>query len=133
MASRPGLQTRVPFPGSRQDVAALMRAADLCVVPSRYEACSRVLLEAMASGPSVITARTAGAAELVCRDFGVIVEDPQGVEAISAALQALRGDPERGRRMSSVARKVAEGYSRGRMALAWPDLCDALAARGHGS
>ena len=33
--------------GYRRDIAQIMRAADLFVFPSRYEACTLVLLEAL--------------------------------------------------------------------------------------
>jgi glycosyltransferase involved in cell wall biosynthesis len=64
MADRLGLSDRVHFLGFRTDMPAVMRAADFFVFPSRYEACSLVLLEALASGLPVITAISAAMARL---------------------------------------------------------------------
>ena len=103
-----GVADRVHFLGFRRDVPALMRAADVFVFPSRYEACTLVLLEAMASATPVITAQTAGGAELVTREAGFVLEDPNDVDALADALQGLVNHPARRRAMGSAARVIAE-------------------------
>ncbi|MBN3820539.1 glycosyltransferase family 4 protein, partial [Paraburkholderia sp. Se-20369] len=55
-----GLAGRVHFLGLVKNMPTLMRSADAYVFPSRYEAMSLSLLEAMAAGLPVVTARTAG-------------------------------------------------------------------------
>jgi hypothetical protein len=51
-----GLDGRVHLLGFRRDVAALLHAADLFVLPTRWEGCSRALLEAMSAGlPTVVS------------------------------------------------------------------------------
>ena len=89
MARQLGLSARVHFLGYRRDVSQLMRAADLFVFPSRYEACSLVLLEAMASGLPVVTAVTAGATDLVGAECGIILDDPNEVDTLAGALERL--------------------------------------------
>ena len=50
------LGDRVHLLGYRRDVAALLHAADLFVLPTRWEGCSRALLEAMSAGlPAVVS------------------------------------------------------------------------------
>jgi sugar transferase (PEP-CTERM/EpsH1 system associated) len=53
------------LPGSRDDVASIMRSFDLFVLGSRREGISNTLLEAMASGLPVIATKTGGNVELV--------------------------------------------------------------------
>jgi glycosyltransferase involved in cell wall biosynthesis len=119
LAAQLDLTARVHFLGYRRDVARLMRAADCFVFPSRYEACSLVLLEALASGLPVITADTAGGAEIVTDACGVRLPDPDDVFALSAAMQtiwAIIGDPARRVIMRDAAREVAEKHSWTQMA-----------------
>jgi len=107
---------RVHFLGFREDVPDLMRAADLFVFPSRYEACSLVLLEAMASGLPIVTAQTAGGAELVEDRFGRVLPDPNDEQALAQALDSLIGDPEQLGRMGREARSAATHHTWSNMA-----------------
>ena len=92
-----------------------MRAADLFVFPSRYEAFPLVLLEALASGLPVVTVPTAGAADLVGTECGVVVNDPNDVGAFAVALAGLVQYPEKRKRMGQAARATAEHNSWQRM------------------
>ena len=122
MAATLGLSDRAHFLGFRNDVPDLMRAADLFVFPSRYEACSLVLLEALASGLPVITARTAGGAELITESSGRVLPDPNNVSALEDAIQSLVQHPDRLRRMSRSARALAEKHTWSIMAKQYLDL-----------
>jgi glycosyltransferase involved in cell wall biosynthesis len=106
-----GVGDRVRFLGARRDMPALMRAADAFVFPSRYEPSGLVLLEALASGLPVATVRTAGAAELVTPECGVVLDDPEDAGALARALRALAADPDRRAAMSRAAVGVARGLS----------------------
>lgn len=122
-----GLADRVHFLGFRRDVPDLMRASDLFVFPSRYEACTLVLLEAMAAGLPVVSARTAGGVELVTPEAGVILDDPDDVDALAGHLRHLAADAERRARMGAAARAVAEGHRWSDVAEAYVDLFERLA------
>lgn len=109
-ASLLGVDRRVHFMGHRTDVPEIMRAADVFVLPARYEPLGLVLLEALASGLPVVTAATVGAAELVTEDCGVVLADPNDGEALRTALSGIVNDDAR-LRMKAAARTVAEQYS----------------------
>jgi glycosyltransferase involved in cell wall biosynthesis len=109
MAAELGVAERVTFLGFRTDMPALMRAADCFVFPSRYEACSLVLLEALASGTPVITAATAGGAEIVTEAAGIVLADSEDVAALAAALRRLLETGPRGA-MREAARQIAEQH-----------------------
>ncbi len=111
LAQKLGLGERVHFLNFRRDVPALMRAADFFAFPSRYEACSLALLEALASGLPVITARTAGGCEVMDSSCGFVCQNPDDIDAIAAHMATLAGDAELRRAMSIGARRVAENYS----------------------
>ena len=115
MASQLGLSDRVRFLGYREDASELMRAADLFVFLSRYEAHPLVVLEAMASGLPAITATTAGAAELVDEECGILFDNSEDAEALAVALRSFVQSPENLKSMGRAARAVAEQYSWQRM------------------
>lgn len=122
MAKSLGVADRVYFQGFRNDVARYMQACDLFVFPSRYEAGTLVLLEAMASGLPVITARTAGGCEVMENGSGVVVEDPDDVNAIGNAMAKFLGSEEERKQASVAARRTAERYAWSAMASQYIDL-----------
>lgn len=93
MACEMNLTERVRFLGAlRHDALRVpLSAADLFVLPTRYEGWANVLLEAMACGLPVVTTRVGGNAEVVCRhDLGIVVPFGEPVllaQAIDAALR----------------------------------------------
>jgi glycosyltransferase involved in cell wall biosynthesis len=102
---------RVHFLGFRRDISEIMKAADFFVFPSRYEACTLVLLEAIASGLPVITASTAGGAEIITQECGVVLSDSEDIQALAEALKMLADDINLRTRMGKAARLIAEQYS----------------------
>jgi glycosyltransferase involved in cell wall biosynthesis len=126
LAASLGLNERVHFLGYRRDIAEIMRAVDLFVFPSRYEACTLVLLEALASGLPVITATATGGAELVTPECGVVLPNSDDTNALAATLLSLVSDRALMQQMSKAARAVAEQYSWATMAQTYVDLFEEL-------
>jgi glycosyltransferase involved in cell wall biosynthesis len=62
LAADLGVAGRVRFLGWRTDRSALLRAADLCVLPSRYEPFGTVILEAWAAKTAFVACASAGPA-----------------------------------------------------------------------
>jgi len=108
LAASLGLSGRVHFMGYRRDIAFIMRSVDLFVFPSRYEACTLVLLEALASGLPVITATATGGAEMVTPECGIVLPDSDDAEALALALLSLLSDRQKQNKMSKAARTIAE-------------------------
>lgn len=72
-----GLPAGVAFAGHRDDVDVWLAAANVVVVPSRWEGMSLALLEAMARGRSVVAADVAGARDALGASSAVVpVESP---------------------------------------------------------
>ena len=132
LAQRMGIADRVHFLGFRRDIPDLMRTADFFVFPSRYEACTLVLLEAMASGLPIITAKTAGGAELVDTQSGYVLDDPEDVEEIAQAMRTLAEDSGLRQKMAHQARSNAENLTWEHMAKQYMGLIDEVAAAKNG-
>ncbi|HZT43921.1 MAG TPA: glycosyltransferase [Chthonomonadaceae bacterium] len=106
-AAADGVAERLRFTGVRNDVQRLMSAVDVVTLPSRYEACSMSIIEAMALGKPVVATRAGGNPELV-QDAatGLLIE--RTPEALAEALICVLSDPERRRRMGEAGRRRAE-------------------------
>jgi glycosyltransferase involved in cell wall biosynthesis len=126
LAAELGLGDRVHFLGFRRDVSEIMKAVDLFVFPSRYEACTLVLLEAIATGLPVITAATAGGAEIVTPECGVVLSDSEDRQTLAEALARLAGDHDLRSQMGQAARTVAERHSWLSKAQSYVDLFEEL-------
>ncbi|CAN5415381.1 glycosyltransferase family 4 protein [soil metagenome] len=124
MAKELGVSDRVTFLDFRRDIGKLMRAVDFFIFPSRYEAGTLVLIEALASGLPAVTARTAGGCEIMSSDAGRIIEDPDDLPALTAAIAELASDESARKSASIAARRIAERYSWTNMAQAYLDLVE---------
>jgi glycosyltransferase involved in cell wall biosynthesis len=104
-----GLDGRVELSGFRPEPAPDLRAADVVVIPSRYDGMALVLLEAMACGAAIVATRVPGTSALGEAGQLVPVEDPR---SLAEAVDALLADPQRRQRLGAAARaQVAENYS----------------------
>jgi glycosyltransferase involved in cell wall biosynthesis len=126
LAASLGLNERVHFLGYRRDIPQIMRAADIFVFPSRYEACTLVLLEALASGLPVITATATGGAELVTPECGVVLADSDDTNALASALLSLVSDRAIRQQMGKAARSIAEQHGWTTMAQTYVNLFEEL-------
>jgi glycosyltransferase involved in cell wall biosynthesis len=126
LAASLGLSDRVHFVGFRRDIPQIMQAVDLFVFPSRYEACSLVLLEALSSGLPVITATATGGGELVTPECGIVLPDSDDINALAVALMSLVSSPALIQQMGKAARSVAERHSWTTMAKTYVDLFEEL-------
>ena len=111
MARDLGVDDRVHFLDFRRDIPDVMRAMDFFVFPSRYEACALVLVEAIASGLPVVTAKTTGGSEVVTPKSGILLDDPNDAEALGAAIAKMAQSADLRQEMSLVARQEAHKYS----------------------
>ena len=91
LAYRCKIAERVIFAGSTQAIENYYAAADIFVLPTRYDPFAVVCLEAMACGLPVVTTRTNGAAELISDgENGFILESGGTEQRLSVCLELLR-------------------------------------------
>ena len=97
----------VIFAGRQPDVPSWLRAADVVVLPSRYEGMSLSLLEAMATGRSVVASDVEGMGEALGEDAGALVP-PEDPGALAAAVATRLLDPALAGREGRAGRDRAE-------------------------
>lgn len=115
------VDNHVTFLGSRLDSIPYLAAADVLVHPTYYDACSLVVLEALASGLPVVSTRATGVDELMTEGVeGFLVSDPRETEAMARHLTKLL-DPNLRQQMGGAARRLALQHS-------FAHNCDAIEA-----
>jgi L-malate glycosyltransferase len=98
----------VAFLGRRADIAELLGAMDLMVLPSISESLPNVVLEAMSAGCPVIASAVGGCGELIQDGVTGMLLPPGHAPAISAAVVKLLQDPHLRQRIGRAARSWAE-------------------------
>lgn len=103
-----GCADAVEFLGFRKDVADLMAASDLVVLPSVAEAFGLVLTEALYLGTPVVATRVGGIPEIVTDGIDGVLVPPADSQALADALADLLRDPERRARMAGSGRQKVQ-------------------------
>lgn len=88
-----GLKNSIHFIGATDNVIPLMKSADLFVLPSIDEHFGIVLLEAMASGLSIVATKTNGPMEIFDNTTAVLV-DKNSATALSEGIRSAIQDPQ---------------------------------------
>ena len=96
----------VDFVGHLPDRAlvALLAAADVVVLPSRYEPFGIVALEAAAAGAPLVASTAGGLAELVVDGVTGLSVTPGDVDGIASAVRTVLSDPARAARRARAAK-----------------------------
>ena len=107
-----GINDRVDFLGIRRDVAQLLHASDVVVLPSHdvVETLPLSLLEAMACGIPVIASRVGSVPEVVIDGETGLLITPGNPAELGAAIAATLDDEAGARRRAELARERVETY-----------------------
>jgi glycosyltransferase involved in cell wall biosynthesis len=103
-AVRHALSSSVQFLGSVDPVDPLLRAADVLVQPSHFEALGLSAIEALASGVPVIASAVGGLLDFMIDDDNGKLCPPNDPPALAASLRALIDDTGLRRRLATRAR-----------------------------
>jgi glycosyltransferase involved in cell wall biosynthesis len=108
-----GLAELFEFHGHVPDIAPLLSASDLLLLPSRAEGLPVVILEAFAAWRPVVASSVGAIPELVNEQTGVLVALNSGeVDAFTEGVDRLLRDPEKRRAMGENGRRmVAADYT----------------------
>lgn len=124
-----GVVARVHLLGRRADpeVAAFLGAADVALVPSRYEPFGLVALEAMAAGTPLVVSATGGLVDVVEDGISGLVVPPADPAALARAIARLLDDDDLRRRLSeTAAARVGAHFSWDAVAAATGAVYDAV-------
>lgn len=91
LADTLGVGARVQFTGWRDDIPAVLQAADICVIPSRSEGFSLVALEALQAGTPVLGSRVGILPELLPAEW---LAPPGDIGALAALLTRACARPD---------------------------------------
>ncbi len=87
LAAKLNVEKKVLFLGQVAHIANALAAADVAVLPTFYDPCSRFILEALAAGKPVITTAFNGAIDLFVNNrHGKVIERPDDIAALADAL-----------------------------------------------
>jgi glycosyltransferase involved in cell wall biosynthesis len=129
LARELGIAGSVRFLGEQRQVADVLAALDVFVLPSRHEGLGVAVLEAMAAALPVVASAVGGIPEAVAAGrTGLLVraEDP---DALAAAIVELGRDRERARRLGSAGRdRVLAEFSMEVMASRYERLYDEVSS-----
>ncbi len=127
LLAQAGLSHLAWLPGTRNDVADILRGLDGFVLPSLGEGISNTILEAMATGLPVIATDVGGNGELlVSGETGVLVPAAD-VEAMARSLLEQAADPERARAMGRIGRtRVERSFSMESMVTSYLEVYNGL-------
>jgi glycosyltransferase involved in cell wall biosynthesis len=98
----------VIFAGYRRDARALMPALDLLALPSRYEAQSYSMLEAMACGKAVVAANVGGISAVLVDGVTGLLFPAEDFAALAAAIVKLLAEPNKRDEMGRAGRRRVE-------------------------
>lgn len=102
-----GIEDRVQFYGTTDDIPAVFSSHDVFVMTSRWEGLGLVIMEAMAAGRPVIASRVGGIAEIVIDGETGTLVDCSDVNELAAAIEFACEDHAHLRRHADAARTYA--------------------------
>ena len=105
-----GVADAILFLGHRDDVADLLAAADLFVLPSRFEGLPLAVLEAMAAGLPVVSTRVGGTDEVVLEGLTGRLVQPGDNHELAGAIVDIVSDPEKAAAMGAAGRRRFDAH-----------------------
>lgn len=122
---------RVRFLGWRSDRGALLRAADICVLPSRYEPFGTVMLEAWAVGVPLVAAASAGPAGLIRNGENGLLVPVDDTTALADAIRSVIDQPDLRTKLCRGGQEIYEQqFTRAAVTRRWLELYEQIIREG---
>jgi glycosyltransferase involved in cell wall biosynthesis len=121
-----GLQDRVRLTGARDDARSLLGAAEVALLPSRWEGLPLVALEAATAGVPIVATEVRGVRELFRDGVEARLASPDDASAIAGAVRAVLEDAALARRLADGAARLVREHGEERMVQAYLALYEEL-------
>lgn len=105
-----GVRERVKLLGFRKDIAELHKMADIFVFPSLQEGLPVALMEAMASGLSIVATRIRGNEDLIQNNRGGYLVKAQDSKQLAEAISKMIKNPEQRDKMEKRNLEIIKHY-----------------------
>lgn len=123
LARRLGVEDRVRFLGWREDAAALYRAADVCLFPSRYEPLGNTVIQAWAHGAPIVAAASQGPGVLIRDGEDGLLTPIDDAEALASAARRLIEDRALAARLTAAGlERIAAEFDKAAVVAQWRTL-----------
>ena len=110
LAADLGVGGVVDFLGYRDDIASLLAASDVVVLPSRSEGLPLVLLEAMALDRPVVASSVGGVPDLLQHERTGMLVPPESPGEVAEAIRLLLSDPQMALRIGTEGGRHVRAY-----------------------
>lgn len=100
-SKRLGLGSNVKFLGRREDIPALLKQADIFVIPSLEDNYPYSLIEAQVAGKAIIGSKAGGISEMVEHSKNGLLVPPDNSQALYLEMKKLLENPGLRKRLSS--------------------------------
>jgi glycosyltransferase involved in cell wall biosynthesis len=122
-----GLDENVGFLGRQKDVAALLKAADVFLMPSLFEGMPLALVEAMFAGLPAIVSNIPVMREAIEHERNGLMVDPMDHKALTAAMIEIASDAGLRDRLGAAALETAsQKFHIAKIAADWEALFDRM-------
>ncbi|MFC1866772.1 glycosyltransferase family 4 protein [Thermodesulfobacteriota bacterium] len=102
------LDRRVTFYGESGEIASLMRAADIFILPSVSEGIANVLLESMATALPIVATDTVGNNEILAHRKSALLFSENRRDKLAESILYLLKNPESAQKIGAAGRKTVE-------------------------
>jgi UDP-glucose:(heptosyl)LPS alpha-1,3-glucosyltransferase len=120
---KPG-NVRARFVGHQKNILPYYAVCDCLILPTLYDACSNVVLEAMACGKVAVTTPTNGASEFITHDkSGFVLTSWNDVIQLKTIIEQLHGDRQRIMEIGQNAFESVKGHTLEKNARHVMELC----------
>ncbi len=127
LSNRLGLQERVRFLGWRDDVASLMKTADMFVCPSRHEGLGSIVVESWFHECPIVAANSQGPGELIEDGRTGLITPIDDAGALATAINSLLQDPQLASTLASNAKAhYDQHYSKATIARQYAELFERI-------
>lgn len=120
---------RIHFWGFREDIASILHACDVLVMPSRYEAMPILLLEVLAAGKPSIVTETGDNSVIVRHEREGLVVKAEDAAELAAAMTRLHDAPALRATLGQAARERSAVYDIRQTAARVQEIYDTLLSR----